>query len=873
MTDWMQTLLTVAAILAVIYLIVVLVEVVAALALRREYQPVQRSIEHAKQDVRDARKRIDQLAPFIDSGTKEPPFGALYTQARELLRRANETVREAQRQLDASTHSSIPDQPLTRSFLFVPVAREISQRIKLRRGARTAATQLTTFNETFERIGQIQSDIKALPQKEKEALNLVRQRSVDASAAIESETRPRLPLAAERDKLRQVNGFITQMGNLLADSAPPEAAVAAAHGLRLRADEQLQGLDAAMKKVAGERTALLDHLAAAGDALAKYQDKIAQEAQNGMTRTRFTESAAQLQLRLGDIRAMAEAGDYASAKGALDEFQVAFVDEQSRLAQVQQSRENILAVEAKAQHRIATLNQWVNETPARFDLDLTRGMLFQLHGISDQLKALAPSEDLDAMGTAGMLDASIDEIFNRATVTRHDFEQQRNQFEAFAAAVNEESVPAMSAQTRQVAGELKQVNIAYWGDLTPEGMAQAADGLMALWDAEKAGQAVIKESELPAALLRAKPIYERYNAVGAMHADAVKALTAVDADKLQASTGLADDVIDRLLSDADEIGRGSPSWAETPALLLARAGEMRQALQLPAPNYKDIAANAQRLRTDAQAFINAHARQQQQAQTELNAVQGQVAGLRARLAQLNDDARIDFSTWTATLLQRVDAWMSRRDAWQRAPLDDLQVTLQEGKALAGDAEEMLGNAAQLSRRLNERNEVLRTALAELNGVMTSAQTGLSAMSNMGSAHWGAAMMDDARKPMIAAVELVAMQEQPVQRPAPEAAQAMLDKAEQLAQAARMYADAHLSEIASRLGEVTDKRRALAQAIAVAEDAAQGDAQVLDEFRALQMRVQELELRSAHATSFAEALDALTQAVQHAQRFAGRVVGV
>jgi DNA repair exonuclease SbcCD ATPase subunit len=203
----------------------------------------------------------------------------------------------------------------------------------------------------------------------------------------------------------------------------------------------------------------------------------------------------------------------------------------------------------------------------------------------------------------------------------------------------------------------------------------------------------------------------------------------------------------------------------------------------------------------------------------------------------------------------------------------LQVTLQEGKALAGDAEEMLGNAAQLSRRLNERNEVLRTALAELNGVMTSAQTGLSAMSNMGSAHWGAAMMDDARKPMIAAVELVAMQEQPVQRPAPEAAQAMLDKAEQLAQAARMYADAHLSEIASRLGEVTDKRRALAQAIAVAEDAAQGDAQVLDEFRALQMRVQELELRSAHATSFAEALDALTQAVQHAQRFAGRVVGV
>jgi hypothetical protein len=168
---------------------------------------------------------------------------------------------------------------------------------------------------------------------------------------------------------------------------------------------------------------------------------------------------------------------------------------------------------------------------------------------------------------------------------------------------------------------------------------------------------------------------------------------------------------------------------------------------------------------------------------------------------------------------------------------------------------------------------MRTTLAELNGVMTSAQTGLSAMTNMGSARWGEALLDDARKPMIAAVERMAMLEQPAQRVSPESALGAMDEAEQLAHTARARADVHLGDIASRLGEVTDKRRALSQAFAVAESAALDDARLQDELRAVQVRVQELEMRIEAATSYAEALDALTQAVQHAQRFAARVVGV
>lgn len=873
MPDWMQTLLIVAAVLAAIYLIVVLSEVISVVALRREYQPTQRSIERAQQDVRDARKRIDQLAPFIDSGTKEAPFGALYTQARDLLRRANESVREAQRQLDIATRNSIPEQPLARSFLLAPVAKEISQRLNLRRGAKTAAVQLTAFNDTFDRIGQIQADIKALPQKEKEALNFVRQRSVDASAVIEAEARPKLPLTAERDKLRQVNGYITQMGSLLADNTPTEAAVAAAHGLRMRADEQLQWLDAAIKNVTGERVNLLDLYTAAGDELAKYQDKIAEEAGAGMTRNRFAESVANMRTRLDEIKALMEAGDYGSAKGALDEHRIDFVDAQSRLTQVQQLRENILAMDAKAQGRIATLKQWVNETPVRFDLDLTRGMLFQLQGISDQLKALAPLEDLNAMSTAGMLDANIDDIFNRATITRHDFEQQRNKFDELATLANDESIAALVTQTKQVAGVLARVNIAYWGDLTPERMTEAADALRAQWDAEKDGLATIKESALPAVLARIQPIRERYNAAGAMHADAVKALTAADADKLQADTGLSDDVIAKLLNDANAIGHGSPSLGETPALLLARASELRAALQTPAPLYKDIAANAQQLRSDAQAFITEHASRQQQAQSDLDALHVRVMGLRARLAQLNDDPRIDFASWTTPVMQRMDAWTGRRDGWQSMPLDDLMLTLRDSEALVGEAEKVLSDAAQVSRQLSERSEGMRTTLAELNGVMTSAQTGLSAMTNMGSARWGEALLDDARKPMIAAVERMAMLEQPAQRVSPESALGAMDEAEQLAHTARARADVHLGDIASRLGEVTDKRRALSQAFAVAESAALDDARLQDELRAVQVRVQELEMRIEAATSYAEALDALTQAVQHAQRFAARVVGV
>ena len=873
MPDWMQTLLAVAVTLALIYLIAVLIEVIAVLVLRREYQPMQRSIERAQNDVRDARKRIDQLAPFIDSGAKEPPFDALYAQARDLLRRANESVREAQRQLEAATRNAIPEQPLARSFLIAPIAQEITQRMNLRRGARTAAVQLTAFNETFDRIGQIQADIKALPKKEQEALNRVRQRSVDASAGIDAEARPKLPLAAERDKLRQVNGYIAQMGSLLADSAPTEAAVVAAHGLRVRAEEQLQWLEVAMKRVAGERAALNDALAVAGDDLAQHQDKLAAEASAGMTRNRFIESVAHLQSWLAEIKALAGAGNYGGAKGALEDFQMGFADAQSRHAQVQQARENILTLDAKAQARIATLKQWMNETPARFDLDLTRGMLLQFEGITDQLKALAPSEDLEAMNTAGALDAGIDDLFNRATVARHDFEQQRNQFDEIAAVVNDESVPAMAAQTRRVAGELAQVNAVYWGDLAPDRVEQAADVLVAQWEAECKGLVKIEEGELPAVLARLKPIREQYNAVGAMHADAVMALTAVDADKLQAHTGLHDDVIEKLLGDANEIGLGSPSLAQTPVMLLARAGELRQALQTPAPQFKDIATGAQQLRNDARAFIAGYNQQQQEARASLGAMHERMAGLRARLAALRDDACIDFGSWTAPVLRQIDAWMSRREVVQSAPLDAMQGTMREGDAIIADAGRVLDDAAQMSRRLSERSDAFRTVLAELNGVMSSAQVGLSAMSDMGSARWGEAMLDDARKPMIAAIERMAMLEQPAVRLSPEAALATMAEAEWLAQAARSHADARLAEISSRLSAVNDKRRALSQAIAVAQDATQGNACLLQEIHDLQARVQELQLHSAAARSYAEALDALMQAVQHAQRFTARVMGV
>lgn len=865
MLDWMQSLLTVGIVLVAIYLVIALIEVIVVQMLRHEYQPVQRSIERAQQDVRDAHKRIDQLVPFVESGTKELPFGALYAQARDLLHRANESVREAQRQLDAATRQAIPEQPLARSLLILPVAQEIVQRISLRRGAKTAAVQLTAFNETFDRIGQIQTDIRALPAKEKDALNGVRQRSVDVTAGLDAEVRPKLSLTSERDKLRQVNGYITQMGNLLADNAPTEAAVVAAHGLRLRAEEQLQALHAAVQRVAGERATLIETLGSVDDDLASHQAQIETEAAAGMTRAHFLEDIARLQARCAETRALVDAGDYASARSALDDLKLSLADAQGRHAQVRQARENILSIDAKAQGRIATLQQWMSETPVRFDLDLLRGMLHQLEGASAQLKSLAPTEDVAALGGAGAIDAGIDDLFNRATMTRHDFEQQRSRFDEVASVVNDESVPAMAAQAQRVAGELAQVNTTYWGDLTPDRIHAAASALVAQWEAERNHISTIKESEMPAVLARLQPIREQYNVAGGLHADALRVLTSIDADKLQAQTGLQDDVIESVLGEADAIGRNSPSLAQTPAQLLARAAELRRQLQTPMPYYKDIAAGAQQLRNDTQAFIASHNKQQQAARASLDAMHERMVGLRARLAALHDAVTIDYAGWTAPILLRMDEWMGRHDTLQTLPLDALQDAARAGDAIIADAERRLDDAAQLSRLLAERGDTLRMALAELNGVMTSAQAGLSAMSDLGSARWGEAMLDDVRKPMIAALERMAMLEQPQQRLVPEAALAALEEAERDVQQARVHADADLAEISSRLDAVADKRSTLAQALAVAEGAAPADVQLHQDLQDVAARVQQLQRRSAEATSYAEALDALTQAAQHAKR--------
>jgi hypothetical protein len=873
MPNWLQIALIVLAAFIVLYGVLVIGQIVAATVLRRQYEPTRRQIESAQQEVTAAKRKLDQLAPFIASGSREMPFGPLYEQARDLMGKASQSVQEATRKIDAIAGEQIAALPSAAALQIVPMTREIMRRLSMREGVRVASVQLTSFNDAIARIGRVQSDIAVLPVRERDTLTQVVDRAHALLAQIDAEARPGQPLAAERDMLKQANAQLNQASRLLMTDAPTEAAVVAAYPLRLKSEKLLGELDASLHAIRQQRQEAEGTLAKLQDALRVHRNEIATEESGGYARPKFAATADTLTTQSIDLKRAIADGNYAEAIAIAGALQREMDAQASALAAVRAERARIIGMADKSARYADTVGQWIKETLGHFHLDVTRGLQAQLHEIEAELRALVPMEDLEAMSGATALENKLEDTFRRATTARNEFEANRNKFDEITSLVNEISVQALAKQTDQSAADLAKINVAYWGALTPERLTQSTSALLKTWENEKAALVQIDESQLPTVLTRLQLVREAYLTTGGLQADAVRTHAIVETEKAQAITALAEESLNRLLQEMDDIATRSPSQAQQPHAFRMQLAELRTEMQHPTPNYRAVGQSVVRVRKEVETFLGEYRQRLQEAQSQLAILNAQLDQDQQALSALDDDPRVDFAPLSVPVLNTLGRWQQTLASEATLPFDEANNMLAQARQIDMDAQQVLESAVEVSKHVAQRTQAAQMSLAELNGVMTSAQAGLSAMTELGSERWGNVLLDGARQAMTEALEWLNRLQQPNRRLSPDEAVLAADRIGALVSAARERADEAHADIAKRVTEYREKQSALQETLHAAEqtlaNAGAGSEHTAAQqaaYAELRANVAALQGRALEAGSFAEGLDAITQATQHARQF-------
>lgn len=866
MPEWLSTALIVLVVLVALYLIAVVLQIVLAKLLRRQAEPVRASIQKAQQEIADAAGKLEAVAPAINGGPREMPFGPLYDQARLLLKRGMANVSEVREQLAAITASEIPEQPWREAFKLLPMTTEIVRRWQTRRGVKTVSVHLTEVNDTLARIGQIQADIATIPQREKDALLQLQKRVAEAAAMLESETRPKRPLIEEHSLLQEVSARIAQVDKLLTAPEPSQSAIIAAYPLRMRANEELQSLDKMIATAAEQRTGAEAALAQSGERLGAFKSAVDEDAQAGYARSRFFAAAAQITERIAAVQTLVKEGEYAPAMSALAEVDKDLAAQRDALVLLNQERERVAGLADKAAQRLGVVQGWIAETPARFERDVAGEAVNRLQALAEQLRGLIPLEEIERMAEATELDRQIEDVFTRAAQANDAFVAARTRLEALIGKLNEENVQSLASSAARIVSELGKTNRNYWGDLMPEAITAAAESAATQWRAIRDRLTVIKESTLGEMLAQVEGVAGVFDRAVALRDRATQALAQRDADKLQATTALSDDAMAKLLAEIAQIAAESPSLAEPPARIRERVEALRGELQTPAPDYRRIYTDADELRQEAESFATNYRQQLQQVRNQLGLLKYRLEEARDNLNRLCEDPRIDFAALVEPASAAIREWLAGYASAAAAPLDAARDVLAAGESVARDALTQLSAATAVAKSIGEKISPAKAALAELNGVLSSAQIGLHEMADIGGERWGQPMLEPIRERLGDALDRLGRLDQPAQKFGPEDAQREVAQIETALKDLREQATAAHADIARRVAEIRERKAQLAQALADGDALVTATPALAEEWRLVRQQISGLEMRWTNATSYAEALEALTQAAQRARRF-------
>lgn len=851
-------------IVVAVYAAIVVAEIALVSRARKQRAQWRENKQRALDELVNARSRLTELSATVGSGLHGEPYKSLHDSGRQLIERGLADIDRLLQRIEQNALRDIPDQPMLRALLLIPLAVEIARHRRQQREMEAIRSEVGPAAGVVAQVEALKDEIASLGQREKALAAQLRQKALELTAGVQAETRPALPLEDERRMLARAGQSLDTIEHLLRAEQPDETEVVAAFPMRAYVENDLAAVDASLKQIAAAREQTEEQLREAGNRLAALQADIEQDVAAGCRRDRLAEQAGALAGQLDSLKIAFDEGRYAQVSGDAPGLLAALNAAQETIQRVRAARERIAAARDGAALRLDDLRAAIRETPARFERDITRKLAQQIEEAVASLEALLPSEDLDAMAGAQTIEQQIDTWLKQAAQAQHAFDANRRALEQQAEALNDNTINATVAAADKAAGILRACHPHYWIGPTPDDAQAAGADLKRAWDALAAEMETIAESAFSAILSRVAQIRQQQDALAALVADTEQIGTRARNDEQRARSLLDDPALARQMEAFQQAAPHSDELAARVDEFSAAYQQLRQLAQEAIPYWADILARVTRLREELTAALNAYQQQLAQARDELTRLTARLEQMRGALESLTGQPTLDFESPAQAPLQAIREWLTARAGVNEGSLRDIQAAIAGGEAIRAAAQDRIAVMRQQQSAFASGQAAIEGILSEANALIQQAGRLQQDGSPYGAAVWAPRALAPARRALAGVTERLTQLLQSESKQDAETALAELGRIRSDAEAVIAPLTQTVNALEANVTELRGLREELKQLEAQARELSAREAGRAEQWAATQERIADLEDRWTHATSFEEARDALKAAQELAR---------
>ena len=848
----------------VIYLAIAVAEIVLVSQARRRRNLWRENKKQALDRLVSARDRLTELSATLGSGRHGEPYKSLHDRAQALIEKGLGAIDGLLQRIERNALQDIPDQPMLKALLLLPLAVEIRRHRRQQREMDAILNEAGPATEVVAQVEALKDEIAGLGQREKALAAQLRQQALELSARVEAETRPALPLEDERRMLARASQSLDTIEHLLQAEQPEETEVVAAFPMRSYVENDLEAVAGSLQQISAAREATEGQLRDAGNRLAALQQDIEQDVAAGCRRDHLAEQARMFAGQLDSLKVAFGEGRYVQLSSDAPGLVAALQAEQETIRRLRAARDRIAATRDGAALQLDDMRAIIRDTPARFDRDVTRKLAQQIEGAVASLEALLPSEDLSAMAGAQAIEQQLDTWLKQAAQAQQAFDANRQALERHAETLNDSTINATIAAADKAAAILRARHPNYWIGTTPDELQLAGLELKNNWRALASALETIAESAFATALNKVALVREQQDALAALAADTEQVETRARGDEQRARSLIDDPELLRQLEEFELVAPHSDDLAPRAGEFAMAYQQLRQLAQEPIPWWAEIISRATRLRDELASALNAYRQQLAQATSDLTRLKARLEQMRGTLESLAGHPVLDFQAYAQEPLQSAQAWLATHERVDERYLREAQAAVESGETIRLEAQKRISVMRQQQSAFAAGQTAIEAILAEANALINQAGQLQQDGSLYGAAVWAPRALASARRPLVSVTERLTHLLQSESRRDPEDALAELGRIRSDAESIVAPLTQTVNALEANMIELRGLRDELKQLEDRARELSARSASRLNKWATTQERIADLEDRWTHATSFEEARDALKAAQELAR---------
>ncbi len=539
-------------------MLLVLAEFISVPILRWRDRKWQEREQAARGAMANLQLRLAEQSTALGRADHEPPYKALYDDARKQIRQAGELAETGLADLEAASVMKVPRLRLAEAFLVLPLLSEIVSRLRRGRYQGNVKKHLSTVQDISKRVDGIQEQIASMGATQKSALAAMRTTAQELDRAIAAETRGQLPLTALRSQSASLVQRLDEIDRLLSGDNPGEEAVVSAYPIRLQAEKAMQELGSGLKAVQSQREQAAKPLAEATQQIEALRKDVAADVSAGFQHPRFGAVADALAQQLAGIQADFDSGSYEQVAAACVDLAAKTRTETDGLRRLVGERGKALAAIDKAAQRLNEQKAWLAQVPGTFEMDASAPLVAQADQYLGGLRQVLIGEEIEKLGQLKDLDREFNAWMRKIKEAREGFSANLQAYKDAVRATNNDSITIILRRADAASAALRTVNPRYWGDLKPEQLEQARTALESDWQRLSERMSTVRETELAATLDEFGRFAKSQTELDDLAVAVDKAVAVVAADEYQARellTGLqTKDLIEQIAPMSSESG-------------------------------------------------------------------------------------------------------------------------------------------------------------------------------------------------------------------------------------------------------------------------------------------------------------------------------